>query len=143
MFILEKDLNDGFSKIYLNYYKKNGSLIYYEHELEIERPIDLVTVENYQSKYQINAFEFKLSDVKKAIAQAEFNSRYVNKSWIVLPKEKENLIRTRYYPYLKEKKYIGVMCVNVYGGFEIIYQPMFNNDVKLHQNMIRFLLRKE
>ena len=86
MFLTEKDLRDAFWKNY-NYSKR---ALKYQFECDV-RPgaADLVTVEQFQGNYQINAFEFKLSDIKKAILQAKENAKFVNKSWIVIPDEKK------------------------------------------------------
>ena len=87
MFLQEKELKEKFWKSY------NGSkrAVRYQFECSIrEGNADLVTVERFQDKYQINAFEFKLNDIKKALLQAEGNLPYVNKSWVVVPIEKNN-----------------------------------------------------
>ena len=62
-------------------------------------------LEKYQENWQINAFEFKLTDIKKVLLQAEGNLPYCNKSWIVIPEEKKDVILNRYMNYLNEKKY--------------------------------------
>ena len=98
---------------------------------------DLVTVERFQDKYQINAFEFKLNDIKKALLQAEGNLPYVNKSWVVVPIEKKNLILDKYKNHLEEKKYIGVIGVEPGGRYSIIYQPRFKIKTYLHQEIIK------
>ena len=63
-----------------------------------------MTLEKYQENWQINAFEFKLTDIKKVLLQAEGNLPYCNKSWIVIPEEKKDVILNRYMNYLNEKK---------------------------------------
>ena len=61
----------------------------YQFECSIrEGNADLVTVEKYQENFQINAFEFKLTDIRKVIRQAEENAKLVNKSWIVIPADR-------------------------------------------------------
>ena len=75
--------------------------------------VDLLTAELVENKttketaIQFVSFEFKLDDIKKAIAQAEENSRFCHKSFIVIPLEKEKVINDRYKDYLKKAKYIG------------------------------------
>lgn len=85
MFLTEKELKDKFWENY-NY---SGRALRYEFESPIrEGNADLVTVEIFQDRVQFNAFEFKLSDIRKAILQAKENSRSVHKSWIVVPSGK-------------------------------------------------------
>ena len=81
MFLTEMELKEKFWENY-NY---SGRAIRYQFESSIrEGNADLVTVEMFQNNVQFNSFEFKLSDIKKAIVQAEHNSKYVHKSWICL-----------------------------------------------------------
>lgn len=134
MFLQEKELKEKFWKSY------NGSkrAVRYQFECSIrEGNADLVTVERFQDKYQINAFEFKLNDIKKALLQAEGNLPYVNKSWIVVPIEKKNLILDKYKNHLDGKKYIGVIGVEPGGRYTIIYQPRFKIKTYLHQEIIK------
>ncbi|WP_317367347.1 hypothetical protein [uncultured Tyzzerella sp.] len=133
MFLYEKDLKYKFWEFYNN---KNRAKKY-----QFECPIrygnaDLVTIEQYQGNYQINAFEFKLEDIKKVLLQAESNLTFVNKSWIVVPIEKKNIILERYKNYLDEKKYIGVIGVHSEGRYEIVYQPKFKQDVLMSQTIL-------
>ncbi|MFQ8899876.1 MAG: hypothetical protein ACLR71_18660 [[Clostridium] scindens] len=98
MFLTEKELKETFWKNY-NYSRR---AIKYQFECSIRiGNADLITIEKYQDNFQINAFEFKLSDIKKALLQAKANAQYVNKSWIVIPSEKADLIRNRYLNYLE------------------------------------------
>ena len=134
MFLQEKELKEKFWKSY------NGSkrAVRYQFECSIrEGNADLVTVERFQDKYQINAFEFKQNDIKKALLQAEGNLPYVNKSWVVVPIEKKNLILDKYKNHLEEKKYIGVIGVEPGGRYSIIYQPRFKIKTYLHQEIIK------
>ena len=108
MFLQEKELKEKFWKSY------NGS----------KRAV----------RYQ---FEFKLNDIKKALLQAEGNLPYVNKSWVVVPIEKKNLILDKYKNHLEEKKYIGVIGVEPGGRYSIIYQPRFKIKTYLHQEIIK------
>lgn len=130
MFLTEQDLRETFWKNY-NYSKR---AIRYEFECPIrEGRSDLITVELYQDNVQFNAFEFKLSDMQKAILQAKVNSPFVHKSWIVIPSEKEKLIRDRYESYLSEIKYVGVITVEAGGKWKMIHKPYFRKDVQLSQ----------
>ena len=139
MFLSEKDLREAFWK---SYNRKNRA-IRYQFECAIrEGNADLVTVETFQENIQLNAFEFKLSDIKKVLLQAEENMKFVNKSWIVIPIEKEDLIQSKYKNYLDEKKYIGVMGVEKGGRYKIIYQPKFQTETKCSQEIFKLLLNK-
>lgn len=139
MFLTEQKLKDSFWKNY-NY---SGRALRYQFECSIRNgDADLVTVETFQDKVQFNAFEFKLTDIKKAILQAKENSRYVHKSWIVVPSEKENLIQNKYSSYLKELKYIGVITVESGGKWKMIHRPIMRADdeIELVQSILKMLL---
>ena len=137
MFISEKEMKEIFWK---NYNRK-GRALRYQFECPIrEGAADLLTIERYQAEYQINGFEFKLTDITKALLQAEANLPYVNKSWIVIPDEKEELIQNKYMLHLKEKKHIGVMCVSAGGKFKIIYQPRFKKEVIMNQIVFKLCM---
>ena len=137
MFLTEKDLRETFWKNY-NY---SGRAIRYQFECPVrDGCADLITVESFQDNIQFNAFEFKLTDIKKAILQAEANAPYVNKSWIVIPSEKEDLIMTKYFSFLKEIKTVGVITVEKAGKWKMIYKPLFKNDVQISQPIIKLML---
>ena len=62
MFLTEKELRDTFWE---NYNRKNRA-----KKWQFECPVrdgnaDLLTIEEFQKNWQINAFEFKLNDIKK------------------------------------------------------------------------------
>ena len=137
MFLYEKDLRYKFWKFYNN---KNRAKKY-----QFECPIrdgnaDLVTIEKYQGDYQVNAFEFKLNDIKKVFLQAETNLDFVNKSWVVVPIEKKKLILEKYKNYLDEKKYIGVIGVHSEGKYEIIYQPKLKKYALMSQTILNLCI---
>lgn len=137
MFLSEQGLKETFWK---NYNYSNRALRY-QFECAIrEGSADLVTVEIFQGDVQFNSFEFKLSDIKKAMLQAQENSRYVHKSWIVIPAEKERLIRDKYYNYLQEIKTVGVITVQESGKWKMIYKPYFRNDIELAQPILKMML---
>lgn len=137
-FLSEKELKNTFWE---NYNRK-GRALRYQFECEIrEGNADLVTVEVFQDNYQLNAFEFKLNDIKKVLLQAEGNSEYVNKSWIVIPSDKEMLIKDKYLNYLQMKKYIGVIGVEDGGRYSIIYQPAFRKELKFNQALINLMMK--
>lgn len=139
MFLSERHLKENFWENY-NY---SGRALRYEFESPIrDGNADLVTVEIFQDNVQINAFEFKLSDIKKAILQAKENSKYVNKSWIVIPSEKENLILDRYKSYLKEIKYVGVIVVEESGRWKMIFKPIFRKNINIKNNILKLMLQE-
>ena len=138
MFLTEKELKDKFWENY-NYGKR---ALRYQFECPIrEGGADLITVEKYQDNVQFNAFEFKLTDIKKAFLQAKANSPYVHKSWIVIPDEKENLILDRYKSYLDDEKFIGVITVETGGKWKMIYRPHFRNDIKVNQIILNMMIK--
>lgn len=136
MFLTERELKEKFWK----YYNNKGRALRYEFEAQI-RPgnADLVTVEKYQGIYETNAFEFKLADVKKAILQARANAEYVNKSWIVVPEEKVNLVQERYLKYLKEYK-LGAISVSEGGRWTVILRASFQKDIKMNSAIIELIM---
>ena len=99
-----------------------------------------MTVEKFQDNYQINSFEFKLSDIKKVNTQAKGNIPYVNKSWIVIPEEKSQLITQKYASYLEKEKYIGVIAVAEGGRWEVIYRPHFQNEIRINQALLNLIM---
>lgn len=139
MFLSERKLKETFWKNY-NYSKR---ALRYQFECAIrEGNADLVTVEEFQGNIQFNAFEFKLSDIKKAIAQALENSNFVHKSWIVIPIEKKNLIKDRYINKLERIAYVGVITVSDSGRWKMIYKPKFRKDICLSQEILKLILNE-
>lgn len=105
-------------------YNRTGRAKKWQFECPIrEGNADLVTIEKFQNNWQINAFEFKLNDIKKVFLQAEGNLPHCNKSWIVVPIEKTKYILDRYQNFLQEKRYIGVIGVESGGRYIVAYQP--------------------
>ena len=94
----------------------------------------------FQNQVQFNAFEFKLSDIRKAILQAKENSKFVHKSWIVIPSEKEDLISGRYKSYLKEIKYVGVIVVEEGGRWKMIHKPFYRKNIKINNSILKLML---
>lgn len=139
MFLSERKLKETFWKNY-NYSKR---ALRYQFECAIrEGNADLVTVEEFQGNIQFNAFEFKLSDIKKAMAQALENSDFVHKSWIVIPIEKKNLIKDRYINKLERIAYVGVITVSDSGRWEMIHKPKFRKDICLSQEILKLMLNE-
>lgn len=137
MFLSERELKETFWKNY-NYSSRAKR---YQFEVPIrEGNADLVTIEVFQGDVQFNSFEFKLSDIKKVILQAKGNVPYVHKSWIVIPEEKELLIKDRYLNQLNILKNIGVIAVNESGKWKMIFKPKFNNEIKINQAILRMML---
>lgn len=130
-FISEAALKEMFFKYY-NYGKRAKR---YQFECPIRTGnADLITIEVFQNQWQINAFEFKLDDIKKALLQAKENLKWVNKSWIVMPSEKSKILMDRYAP-LPEYKDIGFIVVEPGGRYSIIRQARFHKDVMLSQEI--------
>lgn len=138
MFLTEKELRDKFWENY-NY---SGRAIYHQFEAPLrEGSVDLMTIEKYQEKYQINAFEFKLNDIKKVILQAKANVEFCHKSWIVVPQEREQVIRDRYAKMIEEAKHVGVITVEEGGHWNVLLRPQFQREIVLTQQLLDFLMR--
>lgn len=137
MFLTEKELKQTFWKNY-NY---SGRAIKYQFECDIrEGAADLVTIEKYQDNFQINAFEFKLSDIKKVILQARANAKYVTKSWIVVPEEKAELIRNKYINHIVEQG-IGVIIVEEGGHWELLQKAKYKKEIVINQAIINLMMK--
>lgn len=138
MFLTERELRDKFWENY-NY---AGRAVRYQFEAPMRTgSVDLMTIEIFQDNYQINTFEFKLNDIKKVILQAKANIQFSNKSWIVIPSEKAQVVTDRYQAILKEAKYIGVIAVEEGGRWNIIHRPQFQKEIILSQQLLNFLMR--
>lgn len=137
MFLTEKELRDAFWKNYN--YSNRAKRYQFECPLR-EGNADLVTIELFQDEYQINCFEFKLSDIKKVTLQAKANMPYCNKSWIVVPIEKKDLIQNKYKLKLVELKHIGVIGVHESGKWEILYKPLFQKETVFNQALIKVMM---
>ena len=140
-FIKETELRDQFWKKY----GYRGNILAYQFECPCRHGnIDLVTVENVRNKdgqgshIEFTAFEFKLDDMAKAFSQANFNSKYCHKSFIVVPAYKEKVIREKYSDYFRNYKNIGVIVVNhpsVNNGlWKIINYSQVNRDDEIELN---------
>ena len=131
-FLYEKDLKEEFWKKY----KTRDNIINYSFETGRTAGMDLVTFEYFMDKYEFNAFEFKLSDIKKAILQSKYNLKYVHKSWIVLPEEKRDIIQNKYYTEIKNTKGLGVILVKENGYYDILIKSYRKNedDILLNEN---------
>ena len=105
--------------------------------------MDLVTFEYFRDMYEYNSFEFKLENISKAILQAKYNLKYVNKSWIVMPEEKKEVITNKYYMDIKVNKGMGVMLVNESGYYDILIKPMPNDEIFLNQEIIRLAVNSK
>lgn len=139
MFLTEKELRETF----WNSYNRSKRAKRWEFECPIrDGNADLITIESFQNNWQVNAFEFKLQDVKKVLLQAEGNLPYCNKSWIVVPMEKTENILKRYMNYLLEKKYIGVIGVENGGRYQIVHQPKFKKDMLLSQSILNLCMNQ-
>lgn len=136
MFLSEKELKQKFWDNY-NYGKR---AICSQFDIQIDnRAVDLMTLEKYQEKYQLNAFEFMLTDVKRVIFQAKGNIPYVTKSWIVMPMEKSELLRTKYINTI-QKEGIGVIVVEEGGRWQMIVKPKYRDSLQMNQNVLDFII---
>lgn len=123
MFLTEKELKDAFWKSYNN----KGRAVKWQFECPVrEGNTDLMTLEKYQENWQINAFEFKLTDIKKVLLQAEGNLPYCNKSWIVIPEEKKDVILNRYMNYLNEKNILELLESRQVDDTQLFFSPNLN-----------------
>ncbi|WP_455089890.1 hypothetical protein [Peptoanaerobacter stomatis] len=134
-FLYEKDLKEEFWKKY----KTRDNIINYSFETGRTAGMDLVTFEYFMDKYEFNAFEFKLSDIKKAILQSKYNLKYVHKSWIVLPEEKRDIIQNKYYTEIKNTKGLGVILVKENGYYDILIKSYRKNedDILLNDELLK------
>ncbi|MCI5688060.1 MAG: hypothetical protein HFE72_11445 [Emergencia sp.] len=138
MFLTEQELRDRFWENY-NY---SGRAIYHQFEAPMRYgDVDLMTIEKFQERYQINAFEFKLNDVKKVILQAKANVEFCHKSWIVMPQEKAQIILNRYRRMIEDAKHVGVITVEEGGRWNVILRPQFQKEIVLTQQLLDFLMR--
>ncbi|MGB4984305.1 MAG: hypothetical protein WBO70_00845 [Erysipelotrichaceae bacterium] len=140
MFIEENELKNSF----WDNYKNRSSIKGYQFESNIRNGCaDLLTIELFQDKVQINTFEFKLTDIKKALAQAEANLKFSHRCFVVLPANKEKVIRDKYDFFLKSKKYIGVIVVEDGGRWNMIYKASSQPDsnVTISQEVLKILIK--
>lgn len=138
MFLTERKLRD----VFWGNYNYSGRALRYQFECPIrEGNADLITIEKYQGNYQINAFEFKLADIKKALLQAKENAQYANKTWIVVPAEKRDVIENRYMGYLREHQ-IGAILVEEEGHWEVLYRAYYHTEITLHQQVLKLAMKE-
>lgn len=136
MFLYEKDLKDAFWEKY----RVRDNILSHSFEIGRQGGTDLITFEELNGNYEINSFEFKLEDIKRAILQAKHNLKFSHKSWIVLPIEKEELIRDKYLMELKKLKNVGVIGVKEDGYYSFLLKPYKQDDRKLSLNQELFKL---
>ena len=114
-FVTEKDLRDQFWKMYK---RGNRNIIAYQFECQARYGgVDLLTIEKVKDRdgkgfhIEICSFEFKLADLEKAFSQANLNTEFCHKSFVVVPGEKERTIEDRYSDYYK--RYPSIGCISV------------------------------
>ena len=136
MFLYEKDLKESF----FEKYKTRINIKSYSFERGRFGGMDLVTFELLNNKYEFNAFEFKLSDVKKALLQSKYNLKYVHKSWIVLPEEKRDLIQNKYQEEIKRISGLGVILVKENGYYDLLIKAYRkdSDEIILNQELLHF-----
>ncbi len=131
------ELKDKFWKSY----NGNNRALRYQFECSIrEGNADLVTVEKYQENFQINAFEFKLTDIRKVIRQAEENAKLVNKSWIVIPADRKSVISDKYIGACKEKG-IGILYVEDGGRWSLGLSPRYKREIPMTQQLLNLMMK--
>ena len=135
MFLYEKDLKESF----FEKYKTRINIKSYSFERGRFGGMDLVTFELLNNKYEFNAFEFKLSDVKKALLQSKYNLKYVHKSWIVLPEEKRDLIQNKYQEEIKKISGLGVILVKENGYYDLLIKAYRkdSDEIILNQELLQ------
>ncbi len=133
MFLYEKDLKDAFWEKY----KSRDNIKNYAFEMGRSGGADLITFEHLNNNYEYNAFEFKLNDISKAVLQANYNLKYAHKSWIVIPEEKRNIIKNKYYTQIKWTRGLGVILVKDSGFYDFFIKPMPNESVLINQELLR------
>ncbi|MBM6840106.1 hypothetical protein H6A03_00915 [[Clostridium] spiroforme] len=137
MFLTENELKEKFWK----YYNGKNRAKKYQFECPIRQGnADLVTIEIYQENFQINAFEFKVTDIPKVIRQAEENAKFVNKSWIVVPEDRKNTINNKYLNACREKG-IGIIYVEEGGRWNLGLIPKFNKNIPLSPALVNLMMR--
>lgn len=136
LFLYEKDLKESF----FEKYKTRINIKSYSFERGRFGGMDLVTFELLNNKYEFNAFEFKLSDVKKALLQSKYNLKYVHKSWIVLPEEKRDLIQNKYQEEIKRISGLGVILVKENGYYDLFIKAYRkdSDEIILNQELLHF-----
>lgn len=122
IFESDKELKE----LFWDKYKQRQRPSKHQFEVQInEDMIDLLVLEEVvEGQPKLNSFVFSMKDIPNAIIRARNNLKYVNKSWIVIPIEKEKVINNRYLPYLNECKKIGVIGLKKPNGFfKRFYSP--------------------
>ena len=132
-FIEERRLKEAF----WDKYGYRSNILRYQFECPARNGgIDLLTVEKYQDRITLVAFEFKLDDIKKALAQAEEDLIYAHKSFIVIPSEKIDVVNDKYLDWIRSKRYIGVIGVDLDGRWHMSVKAQMQTDEALKFNQV-------
>ena len=132
-FIEERRLKEAF----WDKYGYRSNILRYQFESPARNGgIDLLTVEEYQDRITLVAFEFKLDDIKKALAQAEEDLIYAHKSFIVIPSEKIDVVNDKYLDWIRSKRYIGVIGVDLDGRWHMSVKAQMQADEALKFNQV-------
>lgn len=110
-FVTEEELKQAFKENYVNRQFKAGTIKRYSFEAMRYGGADLVTVELYKEKYQIRAFEFKLTNWRKALLQANLNYEFANQSFIVIPERQVKNVYDKGETFKNENN-IGIIAVD-------------------------------
>lgn len=66
------------------------------------------------------------------------NVKFVNKSWIVIPDEKKELVEMKYGNILRNYG-IGAITVEEGGRWNMIIRPLYRTEIMLNQTIINLL----
>ena len=140
-FVSEEELRQQFIKMYL---KKKNIIAYQLESKTRSGGIDMITVERVSNakdatKFHIElcSFEFKLDDINKAFSQANLNSKYFHKSFVVVPMRKKAVIDQTYATYYKKYPSIGCIGVNhpsAGGTYEMFHKAKAKSDDQIYVN---------
>lgn len=131
-FITEESLRQQF----WNLYSRNKNLVYAQFECPLRpRGVDIVTIEWVKDHFELCAFECKLTDVSKAIAQAGENAKYVHKSFIVVPSDQISNVQQRHKSELAQFSNVGAIAVENGGRYDMFEKAraLATNNLQKHQ----------
>lgn len=135
MFLYEKDLQEAFWEKY----KGRPNILSYQFDSGRRGGMDIVTFETLGERYEFNAFECKLNDIKKGILQCRHNLMYCHKAWLVMPEEKKKVIKDKYAGEIIKTKGLGVILVKETGYYEMFIKTMPKPEAELvlNQELLR------
>lgn len=111
-FVTENELKQAFDEQYVKRQISAGKLLKHSYEAMRHGGADLVTIEVNQDRFQIRAFEFKLTDWRKALLQAKENLKFAHQSFIVVPVKQVKNINDSGSDFLAKNRNIGIISVD-------------------------------